>query len=178
MDPNRTLIVYYSRTGTTRDLARAIRDELGCNIDRIADRRRRRGPVGWLRSAVDSTFDRRTVLQTMSTLASDYELVIVGSPVWNASVATPVRAYLEANSDRIRRVAFFCSHGGIGSGRALRQMSSLSGLVPLATLSATANELRSHGFSAKLHAFAAALTAPQLHDGSTSSSPGLHTVSA
>src|SRR5262245_61498729 len=110
MDANRTLIVYYSRTGTTRDMARAIRDELGCDIDRIADRKRRRGLIGWLRSSMDSAFAGHAVLQTMSTLASDYDLVIVGTPVWNASVATPVRAYLEANGDRIRRVAFFCSH--------------------------------------------------------------------
>jgi flavodoxin len=175
MDPNRTLIVYYSRTGTTRELARAIRDELGCDIDRIADRTKRRGAIGWVRSLVDAVLQRSTHLQTMSTLASDYDLVIVGTPVWNGGVATPVRTYLEANHDRIRRVAFFCTSSGIGSTRALRQMATLSGLAPVATLEVTVDEFRAAEFSAQLHAFTAALSSPPAL---TAPPPPLRTVPA
>jgi flavodoxin len=56
MDPKRVLIVYYSRTGHTRDVARAIRDELGCEIERTADRGRRGGVLGYLRSGFDAVF--------------------------------------------------------------------------------------------------------------------------
>jgi flavodoxin len=50
MDPSRVLVVYYSRTGTTDTVARAIRHELGCEIEAIHDAKRRAGVVGYLRS--------------------------------------------------------------------------------------------------------------------------------
>ena len=67
MDPKRILIVYYSRTGITREVARALRDELGCEIERIADRGHRGGVLGYLRSAFDATFGRSAALRPMNT---------------------------------------------------------------------------------------------------------------
>jgi hypothetical protein len=33
----------------------------------------------------------------MNTDPNDYDLVLVGTPVWNASVSTPVRTYFAAS---------------------------------------------------------------------------------
>lgn len=156
----RTLVVFYSRTGTTQNLAHAIREELGCDIDVIREDQRRSGVLGYLRSALDSTLQRPTALRRMTRDVSAYDLVIVGTPVWTASVSAPVRTYLEANRDRIRRVAFFCTHGGSGSARALRQMEQLCGRHPLVTMVLRTEEVRQDAFGAKVRAFASALMNP------------------
>jgi flavodoxin len=158
MDPSRTLVVYYSRTGTTRTVARAIRDELGCAIERIADRARRRGFLGYLRSCFDALLRRRTALHATSTDPGDYDLVIVGTPTWSASIAPPVRAYLAENRSRIRRVAFFCTHAGFGAAHALRQMETLCGQPPLLALAVRREDLRRDGFTPKLRAAVSAMT--------------------
>jgi flavodoxin len=163
MDPKRVLVVYYSRTGRTRTVARAIQDELGCEVDRIADKKRRGGVLGYVAAVVDAMLARPTALHPMTTDPLDYDLVVVGTPIWNASVALPVRAWLEANRDRIQHAAFFCTHGGSGSARAIRQMEALTGQPSIATLSLRSEEVRRGAFAAKVRTFASAL-----HGSSTS----------
>ena len=158
--PGRTLVVFYSRTGTTQNVAHAIREELGCDIDVIREDQRRGGVLGYMRSALDGTFQRPAVLRRMIRDLSHYDLVIVGTPIWSASVSAPVRSYLEANRDRLRRVAFFCTHGGSGSARALRQMEEICGRHPLVTMVLRTEEVRQDAFGPKIRAFASALTNP------------------
>lgn len=159
MDPKRILVVYYSRTGTTREVARALRDELGCEIDRIADRGHAVGVFGYLRASFDVVFGRPASLRPMSTNPNDYDVVVVGTPVWNASVSTPVKTFLRANRHRIGRVAFFCTYGSSGSGRAMRQMEEVCGQAPIVTMALRSEEVARRSFDAKVRAFAAALKA-------------------
>jgi flavodoxin len=158
MDPKRILVVYYSRTNTTREVARAIRDELGCEIERFVERRSRGGALGYLRSVFDIAFHRRAVLQPIEKDPNDYDLVVVGTPIWNASVSTPVRTYLSMNRDRIRRVAFFCTYGGTGSSRALRQMEAICGQAPVMTLALRMDDVTRGAVAAKVRTFAHTLT--------------------
>jgi len=157
MDPTRALVVFYSRTGTTDIVARAIRDELGCEIEAIRDAKHRVGVVGYLRSGFDAAFRRPAKLLAMSSDPNDYDLVIVGTPIWNASVSAPVRTYLLANRERIRRVAFFCTHGGSGSARVLHQMEEICGQPPIVTMVLRTEEVRHSGFAAKVRSFVSAL---------------------
>lgn len=157
MDPKRTLVVYYSRTGTTHEAAEAIKNELGCEIERIAEKRSRRGILGYLRSGFEAALRRRTALHEMTHHAGDYDLVIVGTPVWNASVSAPVRTYLHENRDRIRNVAFFCTYGGSGSERALRQMEKVCGRRPIGKLAVRMREVHQADFLARVRAFASSL---------------------
>lgn len=157
MDPKRTLVVYYSRTGTTHEAAEAIKNELGCAIERIEDTTNRSGIFGYLRSGFQAALRRHTVLRPLSHAASDYDLVIIGSPVWNASLSAPVRSYLKDNRHRIRNAAFFLTYGGSGSARALRQMEEVYGNRPVASLAVRMHELHHTDFAGKVRAFASAL---------------------
>jgi flavodoxin len=160
MDPTRTLVVFYSKTGTTEIVARAIRDELGCEIEAIHDLEEREGIAGYLHSGFDAMFHRPAALRAMSSNAQDYELVIVGTPIWDASVSARVRTYLTANRDRIRKVAFFCTHGGSGSARVLREMEEICGRHPVVALVLRTEEVRHDAHGAKVRTFASALDEP------------------
>ena len=157
MDPTRVLVVYYSHGGTTRKVARAIGKELDCELEAISERNPRRGVLGYLQSGLDATFNREAALAPMSTDARDYDLVVVGTPTWNASVSTPVRTYLTANRGRIRAVAFFCTYEGSGSARVLRQMEEICGRAPAMTLALRKDEVSHDGFPVKVRTFAKAL---------------------
>lgn len=157
MDPTRALVVCYSRTDTTWQVAHAIRKELGCDIERIVDTKPREGVVGYLRSGLDALFHRPTVLRPLTSELGNYDLVIVGTPIWNASVSAPVRAFLDANRDRMKEVAFFCTYGGRGSARALHQMEDICGQKPIMTLALRTDEVTRGGFDVKIRSFASAL---------------------
>jgi hypothetical protein len=167
MDPTRTLVAYYSRSGTTRTVARAIRDELGCDIERVADRTRRRGALGYLRSGFDATFHRSTLLRPMSTAPDEYDVVIVGTPVWNGCVSPPIRSYLAMYRDRIQKVAFFStrSRWGIPSPHVFRQMEEICGRPPVATLALRTNEVSGMTLAGAVRTFVSAVRSRSLRDG-------------
>ncbi len=132
--PNRILVVYYTRTGTTQQLARWIAAALDADLDRIVERTKRAGVLGYLRSGWEASLQRIVPIDPPVRDPTQYDLVIVGTPIWSASVSSPVRSYLEAHRNELRTVAFFCTEGGRGDQRAFAQMADLCGVAPIATL--------------------------------------------
>jgi len=128
------LVVYYSRTGTTQRVAERLAHWLGCDVEALRDRASRRGVLGALRSGVEAAFGMLAWLAPPLHDPGDYDVVLVGTPVWTAAVSSPVRTYLGQHRFRFRNVAFFCTCGGTGSRRALRQMAATCHRRPLATL--------------------------------------------
>jgi hypothetical protein len=82
---------------------------------------------------------------------------VVGSPVWNLSVSSPVRGFLETQGRRLREVAFFASYATLGATRALRQMEHASRRTPRATLAVREPELGAGRLGAIVEGFAARL---------------------
>jgi flavodoxin len=130
----KTLVVFYSRSGSTRAVGRALAEALGADVEEIRDTKQRAGVVGYLRSALDATFRRLTRLEPIALDPAAYDLVVVGTPIWNASVSSPVRSFLVEHGMGCKAVALFCTFGGSGSVRAFRQMAELCGKAPLGTL--------------------------------------------
>lgn len=163
MDRSRILIVYFSRTGTTRAVARAIQKELHCEIHGLVDRTPREGAGGYVRSVVDALFDplfgfdRPADLLPLSCSLSDYDLVLVGGPIWNGSAATPIRTFLSQHRDELHHVAFFSTYAGTDSARALRTMADLAGKDPLLTLALRRAEVEEHVIEAKVRTYSFAL---------------------
>jgi len=136
------LVVYFSRSGTTRRLAKSIAARLNADIEEICGYRNRSGPWGYLRSLMEAVRQRPAEIVPHGRDVTSYELVVIGTPVWAASVSTPVRAYLAENRQYLRQVAFFCSLGGRGSESAFAQMRALAGKVPLAELKVSRRDVR------------------------------------
>ena len=138
-------MVYYSRSGTTRVLAEFITGALDADIEELRDVRHRHGVGGWPRSVFEATLARPGAIQPQRRDPTLYDLVVVGTPVWNARVSSPVRAWLRDNAGRLPQIAFFATMGGRGGDGALAQMTELAGKVPCAMLVATADRvLRGH----------------------------------
>ena len=58
----RTLVVYYSLSGMTRELAKAIAKELGADIEEIVDPTPRSGVLGYVRCGYESSFEREAAI--------------------------------------------------------------------------------------------------------------------
>lgn len=148
----RVLVVYYSRTGRTRQVAETLCTLIPCDIEEIIDTTNRSGVSGFLRSSVDASLDTPARIQAIEKTPADYDLVIVGTPVWNSGVATPIRAYLQQVKGLLRNVAFFCTYEEHRGESAFEQMTQLSAKTPIAILAITLQEVSSfiheyHGVS-------------------------------
>ncbi len=157
MEPRNALVVYYSRTGHARALAEAIARTIGADVEEIRDPTDRTGLCGWLRSALEAIFGVSGEIERPRRDPAQYEAVIVGGPVWNSSVSTPVRTYLWLERDRLPALAFCASYGGMGAERALAQMEAIARRRPVATVAFREIETAAGVPRERIKAFAAAV---------------------
>jgi flavodoxin len=153
----KTLVVFYSRTGTTRRLAESLARELQADVEEITERGTRWGWSGYLRSSLEALLNRAPRIDRSGHDPAGYDLVVIGTPVWSHAISAPVRAFLREHGHRMSRTAFFCTCTGNGSAHALRQMRELVGKPPVAELVMTAETANAPRFGA-LHRFVQSLT--------------------
>jgi len=152
----RALVVFYSRTGHTRKVALEIAKVLKCDTEEISEPAGRSGILGYIKSGYEASRAIRVHIRKPEHDPSKYGLVVVGTPVWGWNVSSPVRAYLSANSGKLRKAAFFCACGG-QPGKAFESMERAAGARPVATLKVTESDVASGVYKEKAREFAAFL---------------------
>lgn len=119
------LVAFYSRDGHTRRVAEIFADGLKADIDEIEDKKPRKGILGFLRAGYDATRGRTTVI-SHSKNPADYDVVIVGTPVWNGRVTPAIRTYLAENREKVKKAVFFATCAR-RAGKCLHQMHEIYG---------------------------------------------------
>jgi flavodoxin len=156
---SRILIVYYSRTGYTRKLAREIASAMDADVEPVDDGRDRSGPLGYLRSAIEAGKKKTIDILPPAYDPTRYDLVVLGTPVWVGSLCSPLRSYMAAHKTQLPRVAFFCTQGGSGAQKAFRDMEKLCGQAPVASLAVSDSQLNANTYRSELEGFVRTLTA-------------------
>ncbi|MEO1160208.1 MAG: hypothetical protein AAFW74_07085 [Pseudomonadota bacterium] len=108
----RTLIVYYSRTGTTANIANALANRLDADKREIGCDRYTGGLLRYLLAGYDSVRGNLPEIEMTEFAAEQYDLVLIGTPIWTSHPSLPVRAFLDRKPDLPARVAVFLTHGG------------------------------------------------------------------
>lgn len=154
----RTLVAYYSRTGTTRAVGEAIARELGADLEEIIDLKKRTGlpPIRFLIAGRDAMRKRTTNIK-FERSADDYDLIVVGTPVWAGNMTPAARTYLGSQNLEGKRVAFFCTDGG-GHEKVFDEMKALvPKSVVVGVLGIPSKEVKTGAHLVKVKAFAESL---------------------
>lgn len=147
------LVVAYSRTGNTLSVAKRIAGELQADLEVIEDKTYRKGILGFLRSGYDALSKKVPPIAEPKHDPGDYELAIIGTPIWAGRMSSPVRAYLLRFRGRFGQVAFFATSLGGGHGKALAEMAEVAAAKPLATVEVTSDQVRKGKEAEALKAF-------------------------
>jgi len=148
-----TLVTCYSLTGHTDTVGNSIADRLGAKTEPIVERTARAGLLGSSVGAVNALLGRKSAIAAPLRDPSDFDLVILGTPVWAGAPAPAVNAYIDRHRDALDRVAFFCTQGKFGAAGALSQMGRRLGHPPLATLVVNEDEIEDSALDEKIEAF-------------------------
>lgn len=148
----RTLVVFYSRTGHTRLVAEEIRNNLDCDMEEIFDTKNRSGMLGLLGLLKDRN-QKFTVLKDLKNDPSDYDLLIIGTPVWGDRVSIPVRTYIHQNQEKFKNVAFFSTAGGDKFDGVFKEMKELCQASPVKTLGVSGKALKDDTYKSKVAEF-------------------------
>ncbi len=106
-----------------------------CRIEEIEDLKNRDGKIGYAKAAKDAFMGKETEIEEVTYAPADFDMVLLGTPVWSGTIAPAIRTYLNKYKNDLNKVAFFCTHGGGGESKTFKVMGKICGLEPQATLS-------------------------------------------
>jgi flavodoxin len=139
----KTLVVYYSRSGNTRRVAEMIAQRMGADVQELVDRRTRKGLMGWLRSGRDAIKGESAELEPLSFQPREYDLIVLGTPVWASHPAPATRTFLTSQDLSGKKVALFCTMNAQGGEKTCAVMKELLAGAELAGTLAVAMKKRS-----------------------------------
>lgn len=149
------LVAYYSRTGTTKKVAEEISKSLMCDVEAISDNKRRSGIAGYLRCGFEGVRKKTPKINEAEKKASEHDIVIVGTPIWGGNMSSLTRSYISRYSKDFKKVAFFCTQGGSGAEKALKEMGEMCGKEPVAVLGLIDKEVNEGMYIDKIKRFVA-----------------------
>lgn len=137
----KALVVYFSRTGNCRKTGTEIASQLGCDMEEIKDTKKYDGAIGYMRAGRDAMQKRLTKIRLMHNDPKNYDIVIVGTPIWGWTMTPAVRTFLSENSGAFKKTAFYCTMGSSGDEKAFAQMAEESRRKPIATMALRDKEI-------------------------------------
>lgn len=149
----KTLIIYYSRTDTTKKIAEEIKEKLGAELVEIESPEMKKGFFGFLKAGKQAFKKIIPEIREISEKVEDFDLVIIGTPIWVGTMASPIRAFLVKNKGNFNEVAFFCTCGDKQT-MAFDEIRRLTGKEPKATLELKRKEIKKNNYQQKLIDFA------------------------
>ena len=149
----KALVVFYSRTGNTKMIAESIADSLNCDIEEIEDSEKRSGIIGYIKSGYEAARDKLSVIKQPKYDPSQYELLIIGTPVWAGKMAVPVKSYLEMNKDKIPLLACFCTCGNSGIDNTLKSIGEYVNITPMASFGLNSSNIKNGEYSSVIEKF-------------------------
>ncbi|MBS3985666.1 MAG: NAD(P)H-dependent oxidoreductase [Selenomonadales bacterium] len=110
--PKKILVAYFSHSGNTRLIGKAIAREIGADIEEIVPVTPYplRGAWLYLHGGHQAKVGVAPPLQPALRDFVDYDLIIVGTPVWAGSMAPPVRSFFQLAPLEEKTAAYFSTY--------------------------------------------------------------------
>ena len=127
------LVVYFSHSGNTREIARQIQEATGADVFEIV-------PVDPYPTDYDAVVDQakhelrteyRPILKSNGPELKAFDAIFVGSPNWWSTIAPPVMTWLSAHDLSGKTIVPFITHEGSRQAKSVQDVKRLS---PGATL--------------------------------------------
>ena len=123
-----TLVVYYSKTGTTEIVAKAIIDKKNCDFDILQ-------------------FDEKAKETSSKLDPGEYEHIVLLSPIWAFSLAEPMKQYIAKHSAAIKQYDLIVTCSGLGLRGCVKNCISSIGFPPRNALKLRSKQVKSGDFN-------------------------------
>lgn len=119
----KSLVIYYSYSGNTRLIAEAIAGAADADIEELKpEKPLNAGGAGYLMWGLRQLVSQsKPKLLPLKHRIEDYDLIIIGTPVWSFTLTPPIRTFLEKYHINNKKVALFCCAGS-DHGKTIKEM--------------------------------------------------------
>jgi flavodoxin len=122
----KTVIIYYSLTGFTASIAEAMAKVLQADIIELKtsdDLKKESNLKALIKGGSQVFLKKKPALLEFQLNPEDYDLIIIGTPVWAWSYAPPLRSFFADYTLAGKKVAVYATHQG-GPGKTLKNMTA------------------------------------------------------
>ena len=132
----RTAIVYYSMHGNVRYVSEKVAKELGADLIELVPVKAYpdKGAMQFIWGGSAVTFKKKPELEPYTFNASDYDLVIIGTPVWASNFTPPLRTFFENNDLTGKKIAVIATSAGGDSAKCVEAVKAAAGADSLAAV--------------------------------------------
>jgi flavodoxin len=117
------LVVFYSYEGNTKLISEGIAQAIGADMVEVKPEKdmTSRGFMKFVWGGGQVVMGRKPKLRPMPRDPKDYDIIFIGTPVWNFSMTPPIKTFAEDHMPKGKKVAFFCSFDG-NSGKTFERL--------------------------------------------------------
>lgn len=111
----KTLVLFYSLEGNTEFIANTVAEKLGADILKLETVKPfpKEGFNKFFKGGMSVVFKSKPKLSNKNIDLSPYDSIIIGTPIWAGSFASPFNTLFKSHPFSGKKVAFFtCSGGG------------------------------------------------------------------
>lgn len=124
---SKTLVVYYSHSGNTRQLANTIAQQLHTDCLEIIPQQpyptSYNAVVKQAKQEIARNF--KPALLDINFDLTKYDNIFIGSPNWWSTIAPPIATFIDKVDFSAKKVIPFCTHGGGGFGHIPQDIKKL-----------------------------------------------------
>lgn len=133
----KSLIVFYSQSGNTRFAAQQIAAQTGADVLEIAPREAYpdKGFQKYFWGGKSAVMGDTPELLPYDVNLDDYDMVILGTPVWASNITPPLRTFVCNHRDVLaaKKLALFVCFSGGGADKAVAKFKTLMNMDSLQT---------------------------------------------
>ena len=113
----RSLVLYYSVSGTTEAVAKIIQEKTGADIEQIVAVEPYENDFMKIVEAYQKEMRQGVTreIEPLKVNLDDYDIIYLGTPVWCGNCAGPVETFLKNNDLKGKKVIPFCTFGSGGN---------------------------------------------------------------
>jgi len=122
-DSPRVLVIYYSFEGATKYIAEKIAEKSGAKLLEIkpVDELKTHGFMKYVNGGRQALTKPRLELLPYELNENDYDIIIIGTPVWAFTSSSPMFNFLDQKKFIGKKIGLFCTHEG-AEGSTLQDM--------------------------------------------------------
>ncbi len=121
---NKTLILYYSQTGTTEAVAQELQKKLNVDMELIEVENPYTGTYGEVVERVGKERESGTLptLLPLKVDLSEYDTIFLGYPIWYGTYAMPIASLVKEYNFDGKKIVTFCTFGSGGLEAAIQDL--------------------------------------------------------
>lgn len=123
----KVLVVYFSRTGTTKTVAKKIKKMTGGTLFRIQTKKKYPSSYDKMLNTAQKEQDEkvRPALKKRVKSMKKYDTILIGYPVWWGDAPMAIYSFLESYDLSGKTIIPFCTSGGTGIGDSVKNIKKV-----------------------------------------------------